>query len=1138
MLRTLAAFTMAATLANSAHAAAPRPNIIFVLTDDLGWGDLGVYFQNSRNFAENRNLPAFETPGLDAMAAQGLRMDHHYCPAPVCAPSRASLLLGVHQGHSNVRDNQFDKAIDNNHTVATVLKQAGYATAVIGKWGLQGGGGFPGHPLNRGFDYFHGYIPHIDAHYHYPKEQGRAYYENFTNIVDQLDKCYSTDLATARTKQWIVDHQAANPAQPFFVFLAYAAPHAQLNVPTGPYPAGGGLTGGVQWTGTPGAMINTATGTVDTWIHPDYATATWDHDNNPATAEVAWPSTARRHATMVRRLDDAMADLFQLLADLEIDDDTLVVFTSDNGPHNEAGAGGGSIGAQNPRFFRSYGPLDGVKRDLWEGGIRVPTLARWPASIPAGRVSTHPSQFHDWMPTFADLAGLPLPFRSDGVSLVPDLTGTGSQREGVVYVEYTNGGAATTPNYNDFDPSHRGATRGHMQAVFLNGYKGVRYNTTAAGTPFRVYDVASDPQETTNLAGQPGAPTQAELEARVAQIRRTGGGVSRVYDGVNIPAVAAEPVKPGMHFAAYEGDFPWVPDFTTITPAASGETTGINLSGRTRDHDIGMAFEGYLLVPATGTYTFFLTTDTGAFVRLHDAQLIDADFGYTANTERSSGAIPLAAGLHPIRIHSRHADAATHALTLQWQGPGIAKQPIPDGAFFIEGEPEPAPPAANPDETSTITGVPTEIAVLNNDNPGAGPDPLTITNVTQPAHGSATITSDGTNITYAPAIGYIGEDSFSYTISNGLGSSTATVSISVLPATSTIWLPFDETSGTIARDALGRPLGVLTGFATPGWVPGRLGGALRFFGDGDADGVVLTGNKGVTGTAARTITFWLNADAEQGSGTRSTIISWGADNSGTAGIRFDINLNHSNNYRLRAEFNASGVNFTTPAHTDLRGAGWVHCAIVVPQNATVSQILGFLDGVAATPQIEPGASGGTAINTSAANDVTIGNWATDVLRPFRGIIDDVRIYPRALSAGEIATLASQTPDQAIATAWFFRHAGNDIPTAADWEVDNDGDSLPFLLEFALGGNPTVASRAPAPYLSDEFEFAFNRRQAGLPAAAYVAEFSTTLEAGTWQPADITSVVEHPEMPGFDQVRVALPVTAEARAFMRLRVSAP
>ena len=773
-MKRLLALLLAAT--GILHAQALRPNIIFVLTDDLGWGDLGVFYQNSRNFAVNRNLPAFVTPKLDTMAADGVRMNRHYCPAPVCAPSRASLLLGVHQGHSNVRDNQFDKELANNHTLGTVLKQAGYATAAIGKWGLQGGSGFPSHPQNRGFDDFFGYMAHLDAHYHYPKEQGRAYYDGFNNIAADLDKCYSTDLATARTKKWIADHRTANPQQPFFIYLAYAAPHAQLNVPTGAYPAGGGLTGGVQWTGNSGTMINTATGTIDTWIHPDYASATWDHDNNPGTAEQAWPSTAKRHATMVRRIDDAIGDLLQTLADLEIDNNTLVVFTSDNGPHNEAGADGGAIGAQDPRFFRSYGPLDGIKRDVWEGGIRVPTLVRWPAAIPAGRVSTHPSQFHDWMNTFTELAGSPAPFRSDGVSLVPDLTGVGTQRQGLVYVEYQNGGATSTPNYADFQSSHV-TTRGHMQAVFLNGYKGVRYNTTAANTAFRVYDVAADPQETTNLAGQSGIPTQADLEARVARVRRAGGGVTRVYDSVQIPAVTASPVKPGLAYSAYENAYPWVPDFTGSTPAATGETTSPNPAVRTRDNNIGLAYHGYLQVPSDGDYTFFLTTDTGAFVRLHDAQLIDADSGYTADTEKSSGTIPLKTGLHPIRIHYRHGTAASHTLSLQWQGPGITKQAIPAGNFLMEGDPVPMPPTANDDAATTAYQTSVLIDVLANDSDDGTPSPLSIGSIGTPSSGTAV--SEAGQIRYTPPAGFSGVATFTYAATDGADSDTATVTVTV-----------------------------------------------------------------------------------------------------------------------------------------------------------------------------------------------------------------------------------------------------------------------------------------------------------------------------------------------------------------------
>jgi len=150
-----------------------KPNIIFVLTDDLGYGDIGVFFQNVRAARKDPQSPAHFTPKLDQFAEEGMQFRHYYCPAPVCAPSRASLLLGVHQGHANVRDNQFDKALENNHTLASVLKQGGYATAAIGKWGLQGtkqGEDWPGHPLNRGFDYYYGYLAHKAGHFHYPQE--------------------------------------------------------------------------------------------------------------------------------------------------------------------------------------------------------------------------------------------------------------------------------------------------------------------------------------------------------------------------------------------------------------------------------------------------------------------------------------------------------------------------------------------------------------------------------------------------------------------------------------------------------------------------------------------------------------------------------------------------------------------------------------------------------------------------------------------------------------------------------------------------------------------------------------------------------------------------------------------------------
>ena len=335
-----------------------KPNIIFILTDDLGYGDLGVLFQNQ--LGETKGQPREFTPYLDQMAAEGALMPQQYTSAPVCAPSRASLLLGQSQGHANVRDNQFDKALANNYTLGSVMRKAGYTTAAIGKWGLQGKDdkkpNWSAHPLNRGFDYYLGYMRHVDGHEHYPKEGvyrgAKEVYENRTEISQGLDKCYTTDLWTAAAKRWIIDYKKEkNSDSPFFMYLAYDTPHAVLELPTQAYPEGGGLHGGIQWTGRPGNMINTASGKVDSWMHPDYANATYDDDGKKATPQIPWPDVYKRYATDTRRIDHAVGDILQLLKDLDIDDNTMVVFTSDNGPSIESYIDGEPI---VPTFFKSF----------------------------------------------------------------------------------------------------------------------------------------------------------------------------------------------------------------------------------------------------------------------------------------------------------------------------------------------------------------------------------------------------------------------------------------------------------------------------------------------------------------------------------------------------------------------------------------------------------------------------------------------------------------------------------------------------------------------------------------------------------------------------------------------------------------
>ncbi len=653
------------------------PNIIFIICDDLGYGDLGVLFQNSRT----NGLPKHATPQLDTMATSGMQLHSHYCPAPVCAPSRSSLLSGVHQGHSEVRDNQFDKALANNHSLASMLNTAGYKTAAFGKWGLQGSGTAPyweAHPLNRGFDYFYGYIRHADGHLHYPKEDGKELYEDYTEVSSDLDKCYTTDLFTGGTKRWITNHLASAEAdKPMFIYLAYDTPHAKLQYPSTAYPAGGGLSGGVQWQGTAGSMINTATGTVDGYVHPDYASATYDHDGDPGTDEIAWPDIAKRWAGGVRRIDDAVGDLMVLLDDLNIATNTLVVFTSDNGVTKESYL----AASFEPGFFDSFGPFDGIKRDTWEGGIRMPTLTYWPGTIASNTVSTTPSAFWDWMPTFAELAGQPAPAISDGVSLVSELTGAGSRDDSTIYVEYYQNGS--TPSYDEFETAHQGRQRNQMQVVQLEGYKGIRYNIASHSDDFEIYDVINDPKETSNLATNAQfVGLQQRMKDRVLQLRRPNSTASRPYDDEVVPGASLSvSFTNGLaEYAVFEGAWPWLPDFAPMTPSATGTVAGVDLSIAPSTNQYGVLFSGYLDIQTAGDYTFYLTSDEGANLRIHDALVIDDDYLHTG--AETSGSIKLAAGKHPFRLSYRH-DGGSETLSFQYEGPSISKQSVPSATYAL-----------------------------------------------------------------------------------------------------------------------------------------------------------------------------------------------------------------------------------------------------------------------------------------------------------------------------------------------------------------------------------------------------------------------------------------------------------------------
>ena len=739
-------------------AAGAKPNVIFILVDDMGWGDLnanwkyGATFNNRTRTAEN----SYATPALDKMAEDGKLLLRHYTAAPVSVAARACLLTGMHTGHTrNVRDNCFDHPIANVHTLGSVMRDAGYATAVIGKWGIGGGGesgnaATPALPLARGFDYFFGQNAHVGGHYHYPAQNtnkpNTAIFENNEVIQNQylkisknpLEKvfAYSTDLFTARAKKWISDNDPAKTGKPFFLLLTYTAPHGSLRVPTCSYPRGGGKTGGVQWVETKIDNATVQTCNTSTETLATAAGATWKgidgyiHEENQRFPNEA----AKRHSTMVRRVDDAVADIRQLLADMNLADDTLVVFTSDNGPHNEAGNDNGTQGiyttgspAQDPSFFKTYGMMDGIKRSCFDGGMREPAIVCWPKKIPAGTTSTHASQFQDWLATLSDLANAEVPASSSGVSLLPELTGEGTQADSDIWVDYSGGNPAS---YSDWLPAHRGASNTNQLIVYVKGedgkdYKGFVRNLNAgtifATLDFEIYDTLSDPQETQNLAGtaiDTANRITEKLRKKALQTRREPDGSANAGNRAYFTALAnAVPpnaprssVKSRLNFEIFAPGktFPWVPNFrqTHLEPKSSG-TAQIANAGTLMPAEakqiagaVGVALEGFITVPTTGEYVFFLKTDahagSKAYVKLHDVMpLIDADNCYTpgaeassymnVGTERANGTkkILLAAGTHPIRIEYVAASGTAGAsIEMKWQIPGASSAvAIPPEAF-------------------------------------------------------------------------------------------------------------------------------------------------------------------------------------------------------------------------------------------------------------------------------------------------------------------------------------------------------------------------------------------------------------------------------------------------------------------------
>lgn len=428
-----------------------KPNIIFILADDLGYGDIGCFGQK-----------LIKTPNLDRMAKEGLKLTNFYAGSTVCAPSRSVLMTGQHTGRTWVRGNAGRKGMqaqtlrDQDVTVAEVLKGAGYKTALIGKWGL-GELNSSGHPNKQGFDYFFGYLNQRHAHNHYPEFLIRnSEIVKLRNITDpaytalRKEKGLPDDGAGWATPEGRIDYAhglfaqealdyigKAKKHEPFFLYLAFNVPHANNEGTRG--------TGNGQ----------------DVPDHGIYS----DKD---------WPDPDKGQAAMITLMDRDIGRIVTLLEQKKIADNTLVIFTSDNGPHQEGG--------NHPEFFQASGPLRGIKRALYEGGTRVPTIAWWPGKIAPGRVSQHPAYFGDFMATAAELSGGKAPGNIQSISLVPTLLGKNGQQKKHPYL------------YWEF------YEQGSKQAVQFGKWKAIRKPMLTGKV--ELYDLSSDLGEDQNIASE------------------------------------------------------------------------------------------------------------------------------------------------------------------------------------------------------------------------------------------------------------------------------------------------------------------------------------------------------------------------------------------------------------------------------------------------------------------------------------------------------------------------------------------------------------------------------------------------------------------------------------------------------------
>ncbi|WP_281614921.1 arylsulfatase [Flammeovirga sp. SubArs3] len=453
-----------------------KPNIIFILADDAGWGDFSCYGQEK-----------FTTPNIDALASSGIRFTDHYAGSSVCAPSRSALLTGQHTGHTPIRGNkevmpegQIPIPADV-YSLPKMLKQEGYTTGMFGKWGL----GYPeseGAPNVQGFDEFYGYNCQRLAHTYYPLYLRHNGVKVPLPENEKGQNTYTHHLIHQEAMAFIED----NKDNPFFLYLPYTIPHAEMTVEEDSifkkykeiYPQG------------------------KPFVHKKNHDPSLSHEDRfygGVYADQAYPRAA--FATMMHHLDNSVGDVMSKLKELGIDENTIVIFSSDNGPHKEGGA--------DPYYFNSFGPFKGVKRDLYEGGIRVPYIVSWPGKIKPNSTSSHPSAFWDLLPTVADILDIEVPksVEIDGISFLPTLEGQGKKQKKHDYL------------YWEFHEA------GGRRAVRIGDWKAVQYRLNKPNkSKIEVYNLKEDPKESNNLADQ-----KPEIVQKAKEIFATARTSSAVF---------------------------------------------------------------------------------------------------------------------------------------------------------------------------------------------------------------------------------------------------------------------------------------------------------------------------------------------------------------------------------------------------------------------------------------------------------------------------------------------------------------------------------------------------------------------------------------------------------------------------------